>query len=338
MYQAIVYRIMIAAPSDINDEITTAFDVMSHWNDMHSEQSKLVLLPLHWSISSYPAMGKHPQKLLNEQIVEKSDLLICVFCTRLGSPTDTDISGTIEEINEHRKAGKDVMIFFKRNVGDINAVDPDQLQQLKYFKEGIKKYVLWSEFDDATDFNKRLSDMLQLYINEHWLVNNPIEKDNITSTRIEFSDREQDLLMKWVRSKNGDLRIIGSGGYEHYMFGNDTYMPKDGKEIAEIKDFIERLKDACFIERSGNNSYILRKSAYDYVGNQLVNLSQQQQEILQIVTNNKDLTTKEISMKIGLSIFTTQRNLTALRNMGFLVYTQEGGRKNGKWSAQTNKL
>ena len=329
---------MIGCPSDIQDEIQIAKDVLNHWNNLHSEPNKIVLLPLHWSISSYPTIRKQPQKAINEQVVEKSDLLICIFGSKLGTPTDTEISGTVEEIKEHRKAGKDVMMFFKKNVSGINTIASDQLQQLKDFKEGIKKDVLWCEFDDATDFNKRLSDMLQLYINEHWLGNNPIEKDNITSTRIEFSDREQDLLTKWVCSKNGDLRILGSTGYEHYMFGNDTYMPKDGKERAKINDFIERLKNACFIERSGNNSYILRKSAYDYVGNQLVNLSQQQQEILQIVTNNKDLTTKEISMKIGLSIFTTQRNLTALRNMGFLVYTQEGGRKNGKWSAQTNKL
>ena len=114
MYQANVYRIMIGSPSDIKEEVQTAIDVLKHWNNLHSEQNKIVLLPLHWSISSYPASGKHPQKLLDKQVVEKSDLLVCVFGAKLGTPTDTEISGTVEEINEHRKAGKDVMMFFKK--------------------------------------------------------------------------------------------------------------------------------------------------------------------------------------------------------------------------------
>ena len=338
MYQANVYKIMIGCPSDITEEIQIAKEVLYHWNSLHSERDKIVLLPSHWSKSSYPTMGKQPQKSINEQVVKKSDLLICIFGSKLGTPTDTEISGTVEEVKEHMKAGKDVMIFFKKSVNDITAVEPQQLQKINEFKNSIKNEALWCEFSNADDFRNELSDKLQLYINRNWIKDIIQVTENQSHEKLNFSNEEFEILKKWVNSKNGDLRIIGSGGYEHYMFGNDTYMPKDGKEIAEINDFIERLKFASFIERSGSNSYFLRKSAYDYVGNQLVNLSQQQQEILQIVTNNKDLTTKEISMKIGLSIFTTQRNLTALRNMGFLVYTQEGGRKNGKWSAQTNKL
>ena len=49
-----------------------------------------------------------------KQMVEKSDLLVCLFGTRIGTPTDTDASGTIEEIREHIKAGKQVMMFCKK--------------------------------------------------------------------------------------------------------------------------------------------------------------------------------------------------------------------------------
>ena len=169
MYQANVYRIMIGCPSDITEEKEVAFKVLNNWNNLNSEKNRMVLLPIHWYISSYPAMGKHPQKLLNEQLVEKSDLMICIFGTRLGSPTDTEISGTVEEIKEHRKAGKDVMVFFKMSVDDISSVDPRQLQKIKDFKENIKIDVLWQEFSDAKDFEKKLSDVVQLYVNDHWL-------------------------------------------------------------------------------------------------------------------------------------------------------------------------
>lgn len=145
---------MIGCPSDITEEKEVAFRVLNNWNNLNSEKNRIVLLPIHWSISSYPAVGKHPQKLLNEQLVEKSDLMICIFGTRLGSPTDTEISGTVEEIKEHRKAGKDVMVFFKNSVDDISSVDPQQLQKIKEFKESIKNNVLWQEFSDAKDFEK----------------------------------------------------------------------------------------------------------------------------------------------------------------------------------------
>lgn len=270
MYHATVYRLMIAAPSDIKEEITTAFDVINHWNDMHSEQSKLVLLPLHWSVSSYPAMGKHPQKLLNEQIVEKSDLLICVFGTRLGSPTDTEISGTVEEINEHRRAGKDVMLFFKRNVSDINDVDLAQLQQLNDFKEGIKKDVLWHEFSNTTEFEKKLSDALQLYVNEYWSGNNSNESANVSSARVKFSDNEQDILKKWIHNNDMEYHTEKlTYGTLHY-FGNYHQIANNGSEQAKMDDFVDRLKNAGFIEecakdRVGNPIYKLKKAAYDYV-------------------------------------------------------------------------
>ena len=265
MYQAAVYRIMIAAPSDIKDEIKTAFDVMSHWNDMHSEQSKLVLLPLHWSISSYPTMGKHPQKL------EKSDLLICVFGTRLGSPTDTDISGTVEEINEHRKAGKDVMMFFKKNVGDINAVDLAQLQQLKEFKESVKNDGLWCEFDDANDFKQVLSEKLQLYINKNWNDNNVEKKTHLLDQKTFSSDEEQ-VLSNWVNSRNVSCYTIGVLGGVIYVFGDFQYLVTQGKDEALWDDFIDRLQNIGFIDfekydNSGRPVYKLKKAAYDYIDN-----------------------------------------------------------------------
>lgn len=270
MYPATVYQIMFGSPSDIEEEIQVAFQVLNHWNCLHSEQSKIVLLPLHWSISSYPAMGKHPQKILDEQVVEKSDLLICIFGTRLGSPTDTEISGSVEEIKEHRKTGKDVMVFFKRSVDDITSVDPQQLQSVKDFKESIKNDVLWCEFSDAADFKNKLFDALQLYVNEHWGGNTIGKNVSSPSAAFSFSDSENVILTKWVNS--GDMyyytREVTDGVY--HFFGNDHYFANNGPEQAKMEDFIDRLKKAGFIEeyekdKFGIPKYKLKKAAYDYV-------------------------------------------------------------------------
>lgn len=162
-----VYRIMIGAPSDIKEEVQIAKDVINEWNYVHTELHHKVLLPLHWSISAYPNSGKHPQKIINEQVVDKSDLLICIFGSKLGTPTDTDISGSVEEINEHLKAGKDVMIFFRKNLEIESLDDMQQVEKLLKFKESIKGNALFEEYE-KNSFKSILSQKLQLFLNNTW--------------------------------------------------------------------------------------------------------------------------------------------------------------------------
>ena len=163
-----VYRIMIGAPSDIKEEVQIAKDVINEWNYVHTELHHKVLLPLHWSISAYPNSGKHPQKIINEQVVDKSDLLICIFGSKLGTPTDTDISGSVEEINEHLKAGKDVMIFFRKNLEIESLDDMQQVEKLLKFKESIKGNALFEEYE-KNSFKSILSQQLQFFLNNTWL-------------------------------------------------------------------------------------------------------------------------------------------------------------------------
>lgn len=270
MYQANVYRIMIGSPSDIKEEISIAREVLNNWNNLNSEKNRMVLLPIHWSISSYPAMGKHPQKLLNEQLVEKSDLMICIFGTRLGSPTDTEISGTVEEIKEHRKAGKDVMVFFRNTIDDISSVDLQQLQKIKDFKESIKSDVLWCEFSDKEDFERKMSEKLQLYINDNWSDGATDDTTLSLTQKIEFSDDEIDIIKRWTQSRNANSYLEGVIGGVYYVFGDFRYYAKYGKEEVEFDDFIERLNIAGFIDlerydKFGKPVYKLKKTAYDYV-------------------------------------------------------------------------
>lgn len=261
---------MVASPSDIQKEIKVAFDVLNHWNNLHSEKNKIVLLPLHWSISSYPASGKHPQKLLDKQVVEKSDLLVCIFGTKLGTPTDTEISGTVEEIKEHKKAGKNVMVFFKLSIDNITSVDPQQLQKINDFKESIKNDVLWCEFTDTSDFEKKLSDALQLYINDNWNNDWRIESEHEVHENLEFSNEEKEIIMKWAKSRSANCHKISANGSVCYIIGGYQYYVKNGKEEADFDDYIERLMRVGFIElekynKVGKPIYKLKKAAYDYV-------------------------------------------------------------------------
>ena len=109
-YDAKVFKIMIASPSDVLEERKIIRQVIYEWNDINSESRKLVLLPTGWETNSSPEMGGKPQEIINKQILEKCDVLVGVFWTRIGTETDEFISGTVEEIEKHIHHGKLAML------------------------------------------------------------------------------------------------------------------------------------------------------------------------------------------------------------------------------------
>ena len=79
MFRARVYNVMIGTPSDIVDEVAVVQKVLAEWNRLHSAMEKIVMLPLHWAHSTYPATGTRPQASIDHQLVNRSDLLISIF-------------------------------------------------------------------------------------------------------------------------------------------------------------------------------------------------------------------------------------------------------------------
>ena len=99
-YNARVFNVMIASPSDVASERSIVREVIYEWNAIHSEKENIVLLPVGWESHSSPEMGR-PQEIINRQTVDKCDLLVGIFGTRIGTDTGEYDSGTIEEIERH---------------------------------------------------------------------------------------------------------------------------------------------------------------------------------------------------------------------------------------------
>lgn len=111
-YKADVYKIFIASPSDTAEERAAVSKFINEWNIIHSENKGIILRDIFAEQNAYADSGKHPQKIINEQLVENSDLLVAIFKMKFGSPTDTHESGTAEEIDLAFKMEKHVMLFF----------------------------------------------------------------------------------------------------------------------------------------------------------------------------------------------------------------------------------
>ena len=82
-------------------------------NSHYAENMNVVLLPVRWERDAVPTYRESgPQDIINEQLVNKCDILIGVFWTKMGTPTLRHSSGTLEEIDIFIQNNKEVMMYF----------------------------------------------------------------------------------------------------------------------------------------------------------------------------------------------------------------------------------
>jgi len=165
-YDSRVYRILIASPSDVLEEREAAVRVMQDWNDLNSNNRRVVILPLRWETHTAPEYNVRPQEAVNRRIVDDCDLVVGVFWTRLGTPTGEADSGTLEEIERVAKAGKPVMLYFSHVPVDPNRVDLKQMERLKNFKERLLPNALVETFGSSLDFRDKFANQLELKIRD----------------------------------------------------------------------------------------------------------------------------------------------------------------------------
>lgn len=155
-YQATVYRILIASPSDVTAERKAIPEVISSWNATHAEDYGVVLVPVMWETHSTPEMGDRPQAIINKQIVASCDLLVGAFWTRIGTHTGVAESGTVEEISEIKSAGKPILIYFSSVPVVPDSVDPEQYKRLTDFKKQSQAEGLTEKYDSISELREKL--------------------------------------------------------------------------------------------------------------------------------------------------------------------------------------
>lgn len=144
-YQATVLRVLIASPSDVQEARDAVERALHSWNDAYSRSKGVVMMPWRWETSSVAALGDHPQKLINLQGVDDSDIVIALFGSRLGAPTPDAISGTAEEIERATAGGKPVHLYFS-SAQLPNDIDVAQLVAVRKFKESMHDRGILGQF------------------------------------------------------------------------------------------------------------------------------------------------------------------------------------------------
>lgn len=177
MYDAKVLEVLIASPSDTNDQRAAIHDAVVRWNETEARHVGVVLLPVMWETHAYPDLSAPAQPVINKQVVDHVDVVVATFWTNLGSPTAEAESGTVEEIERARKAEKHVLLYFcEMPVAPLNN-DATALDRLRAYKERIKTEGLFSSYSSIAELREKVRKDLTR------LVHDRVAKGELASTR-----------------------------------------------------------------------------------------------------------------------------------------------------------
>jgi hypothetical protein len=212
-FRANVFKVMIASPGDVTEERTIVTEEVSRWNDVNATTRQLVLLPVKWETHSTPEYGAHPQTIINRQLLEDADIVVAIFGTRIGTPTEEYVSGTVEEIKTHVASGKTAKIYFSDVAVSPSVVNPVQYASVQEFKKECQSSSLYAGYKTLDQFRTDFKRHLELELNHpkyRWLaMPEPArqEADQVTGSNPTVKSLD-DAKLRYARSRMESLKFF----------------------------------------------------------------------------------------------------------------------------------
>lgn len=159
-------KVFLASPAGLEDERSAAGNVVKRINSVIGPVFNVCLYLFRWEFDAAPSIGHDCQDVINRQAGSSIDIFVGLMHDRIGSATPRADSGTIEEYERalklvRRSGNTKIMFYFKDTIDSLSAVDPDQLQAVKCFKNKISQDgVFYGMFKDADSFERQLRDDL----------------------------------------------------------------------------------------------------------------------------------------------------------------------------------
>ncbi len=160
-YSALVRRLLISSPGDVPDkDLKLVHQAINYWNGVYGESFGAAVIPISWGSHAAAEFGGTPQELLNKQIVDRCDICIALFASRLGTPTGSSESGTAEEIERLGEAGRYVAILRSHRVVDPTTIDHSQAQRLETYLKELQDKALILSYSSDDELTQRVDTIL----------------------------------------------------------------------------------------------------------------------------------------------------------------------------------
>ena len=238
-------HLTLCGPGDVQAEIDIAREVVTAWNTQHGDGLGLFVKHQHWKTDAFPDAQERGQGVINRQLIDPAEILICIFWSRFGSPTGIAESGTEEEIRRGIASGKHVAIYFSDLDPLPSDADASQLRRLEAFRrEMLSKSLSWS-FQSRKDFREQFTIHLAKIV--HALrpkAEKPARKRSATESRRTVKQK--------ITGGTGNVQIGGDVENLHHYAAppklNVVMERREGSispaEEKQIHDWIEALADA----------------------------------------------------------------------------------------------
>ncbi len=250
-FNARVIQIFVASPGDVRDERAVVADVIHEWNSVNARERGVVLMPLRWETDTRPDIGLGPQAAINRQTVDHADMVIGVFWTRLGTPTEAAASGTVEELDRVGEAGKPVMLYFSRTPIDPELLDLEEYARLAGFRKRTYPRGLVEKYQSLQEFRVTLTRHLAMQVRDVIQKTAPISQDlpvvaaapqlklTIVGPRVETLEQHSVIQLTQVRCIDSEAIPTLKEPTRVRGLSSDLYfMPSDKRDPAYYRKLI----------------------------------------------------------------------------------------------------
>lgn len=259
-FSANVLKVMIASPGDVAEERKIVTEQIYRWNDANAAARQLVLLPVKWETHTTPQLGAHPQKIINRQLLDDTDIVIGIFGTRIGTPTEDYASGTVEEIKLHAAAGKTVKVYFSDVPRPPSAINYEQYASVQKFREEIQSDGIYATYVSLEQFRGDFSHHLDIELNSlryRWL---PPPELRSGQNDGRLSEDALRMLQAVVKEKDGELIFQEDFGI---CISDEVFTDGTHRSVARWKAALNDLLVSGAMEPSGESIFHVTAHGYE---------------------------------------------------------------------------
>ncbi|MCG9874094.1 MAG: hypothetical protein MH321_04820 [Leptospiraceae bacterium] len=259
---------MISGPSDTSDLLNSAERTITHWNSLHGLNRKILINPMHWTRNTLAQAGQRAQDFINEDILFNSDALIAIFKNRFGSDTGKYPSGTLEEIEESIKLGKQTMVFFSDEDVPRSLSGSSDLNQVEDFKRKYLGY--YKTYLSQDDFRDKLRDQIDLWINKLETIGDKyfeLKKENNPAEVLDYL-----ITLDQINRNNGQIQYFKTSQGDTISIGDKNRFDQFSNrvEFAKMKSRIQELVETGLLEQISENLYSLTNKSYEILKENIV--------------------------------------------------------------------
>lgn len=147
--QIVEYRCLLISPGDVTEERDALTKLVGDWNAQIGKGLGVRVELVRRESHATPDISGAPQDVINSQLVGYCDLGIAVFWSRLGTPTATHPSGSVEEVYRLIQRGARVMVYFSEHPIPQSALRDDQFAKLQEIRQRFQEQGLLATYSDA---------------------------------------------------------------------------------------------------------------------------------------------------------------------------------------------